>query len=511
MNRRLLLQITTPMVLIGLLLLGACLVSAWYVNKLQANLASILSQNVLSQEAAQELEIKVRQLRFHSFLYLIDPTAARREVIVKDHENFEKAFQVAKSTADTEPERRCVEEIEAGYKQYNTELEKLLSVAVPSIQRTELAKLMDAHPVQHVVGPSQELLRINKNMMEETSQESQRVAGQAQLIMIVLGLIGPISGIIIGYGISRGLSRSIYQLSVRVSDIANRLEQNVASVRIEADGDLHYLDRQLQYVVRQVEEVTERQQKHQQEMLRAEQLAAVGQLAASVAHEIRNPLTSIKMLVDLANRQRDPKSLTPKDLAIIHAEVARLENTVQGFLDFARLPKPQRTECDLREIIAQSVDLIRARAKQQKIELEVKQPDCPVITSVDRGQFCTVMVNLCINAVDAMPLGGKLEIKLDANAGKEIVLSISDTGSGIASEFKDRLFTPFASTKPTGTGLGLSISRRIVDEHGGSIEAANKPEGGACFTICLSRNSKPVLSNHSNLTDASATLTIPAA
>lgn len=510
MNRRLLIQITTPMVLIGLLLLGACLVSAWYVNKLQTNLAGILSRNVLSQEAAQDLEIKVRQLRFHSFLYLIDPTAARREIIVKDHENFEKALQVAKRTADTEPERRCVQEIETGYQQYNSELEKLLSVAVPSIQRADLAKLMDAHPVQHVVGPSQELLQINKNMMEQTSQESQRVAGQAQLIMIVLGLIGPISGIIIGYGISRGLSRSIYQLSVRVRDIANRLEQNVASVRIEADGDLQNLDRQLQYVVRQVEEVTERQQKHQQEMLRAEQLAAVGQLAASVAHEIRNPLTSIKMLVELANRVREPKTLTAKDLAIIHAEIVRLENTVQGFLDFARLPKPQRTQCDLREIISQSVDLIRARAKQQKIQLEVKQPEYPVMSSVDRGQFCTVLVNLCINAVDAMPHGGKLEIELDVKSGKEIVLSISDTGSGIAAELEDRLFTPFASTKPTGTGLGLSISRRIIDEHDGSIEAANLPDGGACFTIRLSKNSMPVLSIHRYRNDSGTMLTTPA-
>jgi two-component system sensor histidine kinase HydH len=90
-----------------------------------------------------------------------------------------------------------------------------------------------------------------------------------------------------------------------------------------------------------------------------------------------------------------------------------------------------------------------------------------------------------LNALDAMPRGGKLEIDLESLEPAGIRLSVRDTGPGIADEITDRLFTPFTSTKPTGTGLGLSISRRIVEEHGGSITAANRPEGGACFTITL--------------------------
>src|SRR5438094_457757 len=168
--------------------------------------------------------------------------------------------------------------------------------------------------------------------------------------MVLLGLLGPAGGLIVGYGIARALSRSIYQLSVRVRDMAHRLEQDVASVSIEADGDLDSLDRQLQHVVRQVEEVAERQQKHQREMVRAEQLATVGQLAAGVAHEVRNPLTSVKMLVEVALRSDNRKPLTIDDLRVIHREIVRLEQTTQGLLDFARLPAPQRTACDLREL-----------------------------------------------------------------------------------------------------------------------------------------------------------------
>src|SRR5437667_12330683 len=103
-------------------------------------------------------------------------------------------------------------------------------------------------------------------------------------------------------------------------------------------------------------------QLQQREMLRAEQLAAVVQLAASVAHEVRNPLTSVKMLVELATRPRDSKPLTPSDLQVIHREVTRLERTVQGFLDFARLPSPKRSACDLREVLQEALALVQARA-----------------------------------------------------------------------------------------------------------------------------------------------------
>lgn len=484
MNRRILLQITLPAAAIGMLLFGACLVSAWYINRLQTDLASILSENVTSLEAAQELEIRVRQLRFHSFLYLIDPTPTRRQPIEQDHKQFENALRLARVSVNTDAEQLCIHRIEEGYHQYHRELSNLLNASQHGTG-AELAQLFDAHPVRHVVEPSQELLRVNKEMMEETAGESRRVARQAQLVLILIGIVGPVSGLIVGYGIARGLSRSIYQLSVRVRDMAHRLDHDVASVSIEADGDLQKLDRQLEQVVQQVEEVAERQQRHQSEMLRAEQLAAVGQLAASVAHEVRNPLTSIKMLVELAIRARDPKPLTTEDLRVIHREATRLEHTVQSFLDFARLPKPQRESCDVREVIAQAIELVRARASQQKIEIVQLCPEEPLAVSVDRNQLCTVLVNLYLNAIDAMPHGGRLEVRVAATPGQAVSITVADTGPGIEAELLSRLFTPFFSTKATGTGLGLSLSRRIVEEHGGTLCYANRPTGGAIFEISL--------------------------
>jgi signal transduction histidine kinase len=485
MNRRVLIQVTTPAVAIGLLLLGTCLVSAWYIHRLQANLAHILSLNVTSLEAAQELEIRVRQLRSHSFLFLINPTPERHRRIEEDHEGFATSLRLAKHSANTPQKQALVREIEAGYQRYQGELGQLKQEVKRDGPLTEFGKLMDAHPIRHVIDPCHELLTLNKTRMEETAEESDRVSKQAHLAMLVLGIVGPLGGLIMGYGMAQGLSRSITRLSIRVQDMAQRLDQDVGSVSVAADGDIEDLDQQMQHVVLRVEEVAERLQQHQRELIRAEQLSAVGQLAASVAHEVRNPLTSIKMLVEAALRARNRKPLTVDDLKVIHTEVTRLERTVQGYLDFARLPASQRNVCDLREIVEQAIELVRARARLQRVDLSVELPSEPARAKVDRGQLCTVLVNLLINALDSMPQGGQLRTDLVICSGTGIRIEVADTGAGISTEMVGRLFTPFASSKPTGTGLGLSISQRILVEHGGHITGANRPQGGASFTITL--------------------------
>jgi signal transduction histidine kinase len=321
--------------------------------------------------------------------------------------------------------------------------------------------------------------------MEEAAAESRRVGEEGSWAMLVLGLAGPVGGLFMGYGVARGLKQSIYRLSVRVQDVAERLDRKVASVSVAANGDLRGLDRQIQHIVGKVEEVTARVQQQQRELLRAEQLAAVGQLAAGVAHEVRNPLTGIKLLVEAALRPRNPRPLVTEDLRQIHREIARLEHTVQGFLDFARLPPPQPAPCDLREVVRQACDLVRVRAGQQQVQIDSDLPAGPVDACLDRGQMSTVLVNLFLNALDVMPSGGRLQVRLEALPGQAFRLTVADTGPGIPAAMADRLFTPFTTTKPTGTGLGLSLSRRILQDHGGSITAANRPEGGAWFTITL--------------------------
>jgi two-component system, NtrC family, sensor histidine kinase HydH len=485
MSRRILAQVTAPAAGIGLLLFLACLTSAWYINNLQTNLSQVLKQNVDSAKASQQMEVTARKLRFNCFLYLIRPNPQTMDEIKRDEKDFEQWLKKAAATCQGSAEEALIDSIRQGYEQYRDQFDALRAEPAAGQGRQDYLALASANPVGTIADPCRKLLDAHDERALATADESERISSYLRLAMLLLGLAGPLGGILTGYGIARGLSRSIYRLSVRVKDISQHLEHDVGSVSVSADTDIHSLDGQLERVVRRVEQVAERLQRQQRELFRTEQLSTVGKLAASVAHEIRNPLTSVKILVGLALRRQNPKPLTEDDLRVIHDELGRVENTVQHLLDFARLPQPQRSPCDLRGVVEQAADLVRSRAQQQGVELRVPAAREPITAAVDREQIRSVLVNLLLNALDAMPGGGRLEIELWPALDGGVRVRVADTGPGIPDDVLDRLFEPFVSTKATGTGLGLSISRRIVEEHEGTICVQNRPEGGACFTIRL--------------------------
>src|SRR5262245_1124856 len=202
MSRRILLQASVPAVLLGLTLLGVCLGGTWSIGRLQANMANILTEDVASLEAAQELEIRLRQLRFHSFIYVIDPTRDRRDLIEQDHQAFETALAHAHRAANDPDERRLVGEIEASYRLYRAELQEGGTFQGKDASRTDLLRWADAHPVRHLTAPCHELLRINKKAMEDTARESESLAGWTRWGMVALGLAGTAGGLIVGLGLA---------------------------------------------------------------------------------------------------------------------------------------------------------------------------------------------------------------------------------------------------------------------------------------------------------------------
>jgi signal transduction histidine kinase len=480
-----LVQVTLPAVLIGLILFGTSLIGVWSIRRLEASHALIISKNVRSLQAALEMEIRLRQLRFHSLIYLMGPTPERRQSIEEDHHKFEEALEAARYLANLPGEKDLVQAIDEGYTRYRAELDLHPRPRTPGPSRDDSLRWADAHPVHHLLEPCEKLLGVNRQAMETIASESEAVGEQGRASLILLGVLGPIGGLIGGFGVAWGLSRSITRLSVRLQDATAQLDQDLGSVRLIGEGDLTSLDRQLEEVTERVREVVARSQRQQQEMLRAEQLAAVGQLAASVAHEVRNPLTGVKLLVGAALWSRPPKALSPEDLQVIHDEISSLEGKVQALLDFARPPALVRESCDLRDLVTRALELVRARVRQINVQMDVDLPEEPVTAEVDGDQITGVLVNLFLNALDAMPHGGRLSVSLRQDPSGTVRLTVADTGHGIDPAVAARLFTPFTSTKKTGTGLGLSISRRAVSEHGGSLTGVNRPGGGACFTVTL--------------------------
>jgi signal transduction histidine kinase len=292
-----------------------------------------------------------------------------------------------------------------------------------------------------------------------------------------------LAGLFLGYGVARGLSRSIHQLQVRVQGAADLLGRDIPAVELTGGGHLHHLDRQVQALVGQIKDTVERLNQRERQVRRAEQLAAVGQLAAGMAHEIRNPLTSIKLLVQTAAEAGPEGGFPADDLAVIEREVRRVERTLQTFLDYARPPKPAKAPTDITRVLTETLELIRGRAARQRVTSRFDPPSGPVTVDADPEQLRQVFLNLALNALDAMPGGGTLTFELRDGPAAEV--AVRDTGPGIAAEARDRLFLPFASTKETGLGLGLVICRRIVEDHGGTIGGGTAPGGGAEFVVRL--------------------------
>lgn len=229
---------------------------------------------------------------------------------------------------------------------------------------------------------------------------------------------------------------------------------------------------------------------HQHRLVQAERLSAVGEVAAQVAHEIRNPLVAIGGFARAMLRNKSEHDPDVVPLRIIVDEVSRLERILAEVLDFVHPPEPTFVETDLNELIERVIGLFESQMDPQTVSVETHlSPDVPSL-QLDSDQMQQVLFNLLNNGVQAMPQGGILTVcterKKDATgAFKSVVLSISDTGKGIPPEDIPRIFTPFLTTKATGTGLGLTIVAQIVRDHGGEISVDSQVGRGTTFKIVL--------------------------
>lgn len=224
----------------------------------------------------------------------------------------------------------------------------------------------------------------------------------------------------------------------------------------------------------------------EREMARTAGLAALGQLAATVAHELRNPLSSIKgaaqFLLTECEGTEDP---TVRDfLSIVVDEVDGLGAMTTDLLEFARPSPPRRNRCDLVAVVRGEADFLRAELEKQNIVVQESYA-APAWTDLDAGQIGRALRNLLLNAAQAMPQGGRLALSVHAVGKTHYELAVADSGPGVPEAVRARLFEPFFTTKAKGTGLGLAQVRQVVEAHEGAVSVGDAPGGGALFTIRL--------------------------
>ncbi len=266
-------------------------------------------------------------------------------------------------------------------------------------------------------------------------------------------------------------------------------------------------ERELGAIILQYNEVTERLKTSHEQLLsevgrlreelehknrqleRRERLAALGQMAAGLAHEIRNPLGGIQLYADLLTRDLTESPAQLKVVEKIRCGVRRLETLVSDVLSFAHPSEPQRCEVLVHELVEEVGELVSPQLHQHRVELRADEQCRTIALCVDPRHIQQILMNLLLNGIEAAGDGGWVEVAAriveSDETGSDVVLTVGDSGPGVPPDIRERIFNPFFTTRETGTGLGLAIVHQLVEAHGGSVSVGRHPQGGALFMVRL--------------------------
>ncbi len=232
---------------------------------------------------------------------------------------------------------------------------------------------------------------------------------------------------------------------------------------------------------------------HQQNLVQSERMAAVGKTASVMAHEIRNPLNSISLNLDMLKERLEREGrygVVEDQVRIIEREVNRLSNITGEYLKFGRISQSVMDSCDITALVRELLEFMKGELAKNAVEVVTRLPDRPVMVTLDAQRMRQALMNLVKNAIDAMQgqdAGARLEVGIEEKARK-VLIWVKDTGPGISPGIMQDLFEPFASTKPGGTGLGLAFVHQVAAENKGRVWAQNAPDKGAIFYVELTKS-----------------------
>lgn len=273
-----------------------------------------------------------------------------------------------------------------------------------------------------------------------------------------------------------------------IRSIGRPIERLHGAVRRAASGELDAAieptgPRELRDLIERFNEMTRALADSRQRIAHSARLAAIGEVAAGVAHEINNPLAVIKGYLAVISRSELPSALSA-DVALIAREVDRCAAIVRGLLDLSRKRSLAIREIDVRELVT---ELSHSGEGGTQVAIEIAAPNEPLVVAADEIALRQILDNLLRNAREAAGSGGRVVISFESE-GLEVRVQVDDSGTGVEESQRGRVFSPFFTTKASGTGLGLAISENLAREHGGRIEFSRSALGGARFTLHLPRS-----------------------
>jgi signal transduction histidine kinase len=452
-----------------------------YTYRMEGLLAQIIDKYMVGLQTAQSLENALDNQKGFASYYLLDGNPNWLKKMAEYRHLFEDKLEKTKRLATTEEEKRVLDLIESEYAKYIAAKDQVVDY-YKSGDREKGKKL-------HVKVRDSffEILKLCENGKQLFSDKAQKAKieslNQAKKLRIIAGsavLVILFLGIILTFFLLHDILNPIRRLA---------LETDRHNGTKEEGDEVKALSRSVYDLKKTFNETQSELEKSREHLLQSEKLALVGKLAAGTSHSIRNPLTSVKMRLFSLSRSVNLAGDQKEDLDVISEEINHIDNILQNFLEFSRPPRLKLQNVSPSDIVDQAIQLLHHRLESYEVFIKIQRKEPLPLVQVDPEQLKEVLVNIIVNACEAMGQGGSIiiyeETVIEREKFRSAVIRISDNGPGIPDAIQSKIMEPFFTTKEDGTGLGLSIAKRIVQEHGGRLDIKSKEGSGSTFIITL--------------------------
>lgn len=466
--------------LVSITVLGG-LVSIWHTYMMERLIGEVLDADLPALRAARDLKSGLVMQKGYVTYYIQDDDPMWLDELNTHKLAFERALQTARQAARTDEERRILNEVESSYVRYNISRDEVIRLLQEGNREEAMSLQKKARErffaIQHLCDRFRGLHYARIEQARLTTRR-QAMAVNRLALAALAGVV--IMGAVLAYTLLRHVLEPIRQLAMGLGE---------ARPGAAMQDEVKAVGQRFHKLMNDFDQTKSKLEWSREHLQQAEKWALVGKLAASVAHSVRNPLTSVKMRLFSLERALTLSHEQKEDLEVISEEIRHIDGIVNNFLEFARPPKLKIQSCSPSDVVDTAITLLRHRLESYNVEVEVRRKQRLPQVALDPDQLKEVLVNLVVNSCEAMVHGGRIwideEVEETEGIGPAVVIKLSDNGPGVPESIHGKMFQPFFSTKEEGTGLGLSIATRIVEEHGGWLDLKSVEGEGATFIIAL--------------------------
>ncbi len=466
--------------LLSITLIGAVLM-VLYTYKIEKIFKHIINKNVEIFQSAEALGTSlVNQKGFVSY-YFLDNNPDWLDQLSQYRHLFKEHLVTVKSLIDEPWEKQAITLIEKNYQVYVSTRDKVIELyKTGDREKGFVLHQKVRESFFHILELCDQFKAFHKNRIQDAIKISRKEANRLRY-MVLMGTVSVIGlSLLVNFIFARHIMGPIHELA---------LQANKQASPVKAVNEVVALKQSVLGLIEDSEQIHMELKRSQTSLMQSEKMALTGKLAAGTAHSIRNPLTSVKMRLFSLNRSCSFSESQQEDFNVISSEIMQINKIVENFLEFARPPKLIFKIRSPSIVMDSAVHLLAQRLKSYHVETKIIRNGLLPETMLDPEQLKEVIVNIMINACEAMEKGGMISIQEQEAYVEPLkrvdVIRITDDGEGFPQNIKDRIFDPFFTTKEEGTGLGLSIAFNIIHEHGGWLDVASEEGNGTSFVITL--------------------------